>query len=164
MAVEPTYEEMSAFSFELNGGSFGDYTKSQFESDSEELDAQTWRVVKKDDRYKGFIIRVPSDISDLADAVDGISHESAHVAYMLMEDLYEEKTGIETNGHIVGYVAGKVMESILEYKKAYEKDPMDGATGDPKGALGEKGGEDATTNGEEDATTNGKEDAAAPNS
>ena len=171
VGINSSYDEAkSLLGIRVKKGLYDDWSISNYnEMEEGNSEGTTVRVcAEKEPHRQGYFVNIPGNFDDnnpildvedytkeenIPNLINTIAHESAHVCDLMKEDIGMRDSDTETNAYIIGFCTQKIYETILEYKKAYEKDPMDGATGDPKGALGEKGGEDATTNGEEDGAT-----------
>jgi len=121
VAINPEFEEMKEKLLYLSSRDEYIELLSYTYDDMKVDDGGLFRVITKEDGEKGYLLFIEDKPDDIVDLVDTISHESGHLSDRLIEDISEEKVGTETNSHIIGYVAGKVMETILEYRKQKEE-------------------------------------------
>ena len=121
VAVNTTREELnSLLSFQTDHETYEELSDYRFK-DFLTSNAVTGRVRDKKEGYFGYLVLLCKNFDKGSDLVDCIAHEACHVSDYVQGYLGCSTTDPEMNGHITGYVAGKIMLTYNEEKYGTEE-------------------------------------------
>jgi hypothetical protein len=124
--LNPTYDEVKDrfLIYNSNQDGYDTFRVSDYNECIDRADGNVTRVSDAKTNNQGYLIFIFGEYkadNDLPKLVELITHESGHVSDFLQEDIGIKSPDTEVNSYISGYVAGKIMEAILENKNKTNK-------------------------------------------
>ena len=118
VAVDSSKEEISSLlGVNVVDEKYSVLSDDIYNSYKNKSNAITVRAYNLNNGDLGYLVILFKKFDKGSELVDAIAHESCHVSDFLQEDIGVQNGDTEINGHITGYVAGKIMLTWNEKDK-----------------------------------------------